>query len=81
MPLPADEKIVAPAEELLKQFEAVFGLLSGFCPVRARGALVCRTTPQEQTATIFDRVPRVDGIEPSNDPLFECSNRGLPSIR
>ena len=28
-------------------------------------------TPREQKKIIFDPIPRVDGIEPSDDPLLE----------
>ena len=30
MPLPTDEKLIALSEELLKQFDAIFGLNPGF---------------------------------------------------
>lgn len=43
MPLPNDEKIVALSEEILKEFEAIFGPHPGFRPVHAKGALVTGT--------------------------------------
>lgn len=35
----------------------------------------------EQKHIIFDPIPRVDGIEPSNDPLFDVRARRLPPQR
>ena len=40
MPLPNDEKLIALSEEILKQFEGMFGPRPGFRPVHARGILL-----------------------------------------
>jgi catalase len=36
MPLPNDEKLIAMSEEILKQFEAMFGSHPGFRPGHAK---------------------------------------------
>jgi catalase len=47
MPLPNDEKLIALSEEILKQFEAMFGPHPGFRPVHAKGILLRGTfTPR-----------------------------------
>ncbi len=43
MPLTTDEKVLALSEELLKQFEGMFGPHPGFRPVHAKGVLVTGT--------------------------------------
>jgi len=51
MPLTTDEKILALSEELLKQFEGMFGPHPGFRPVHAKGALLTGTfTPSSEAA-------------------------------
>ena len=40
MPLPNDEKLIALSEEILKQFEAMFGSHPGFRPGHAKGILL-----------------------------------------
>ncbi|HEY1893662.1 MAG TPA: catalase family peroxidase [Chthoniobacterales bacterium] len=43
MPLPDDKKLIALSEEILKQFEAVFGSHPGFRPGHAKGILLTGT--------------------------------------
>src|SRR5271170_6882221 len=43
MPLPNDEKLIALSQELLQQFDAIFGLNPGFRPAHAKGALLTGT--------------------------------------
>ena len=51
MPLTTDEKVLALSEELLKQFDAMFGAHPGFRPVHAKGALLRGTfTPSSEAA-------------------------------
>jgi catalase len=40
MPLPSDEKLIALSEELLKQFDTIFGLHPGYRPAHAKGVLL-----------------------------------------
>src|SRR5438046_1553305 len=53
MPLPNDEKLIALSEEILKQFEAMFGPHPGFRPVHAKGILLTGTfTPSSAAASL-----------------------------
>lgn len=53
MPLPNDEKLIALSEEILKEFEKVFGPHPGFRPVHAKGTLLTGTfTPTSEAASL-----------------------------
>ena len=53
MPLPSDEKIVALSEELLQQFDTIFGLHPGFRAAHAKGILLTGTfTPSPEAASL-----------------------------
>ena len=78
MPLPNDEKLIALSEEILKQFEAMFGATVHWPAERKvveLGTIALTSTvanhAHEQKQIIFDPIPRLDGIEPSDDPLLE----------
>ncbi len=43
MPLPSDEKIIALSQELIQQFDTMFGLHPGFRPAHAKGTLLTGT--------------------------------------
>ena len=53
MPLPTDEKLLALSQELLQQFDAIFGLNPGFRPVHAKGTLLTGAfTPSAEAASL-----------------------------
>jgi catalase len=53
MPLPTDEKIIALSQQLLQQFDAIFGLNPGFRPAHAKGIMLTgRFTPSAEAATL-----------------------------
>jgi catalase len=53
MPLPSDERVVALANNILQQFDKIFGLHPGFRPAHAKGALLTGTfTPTAQAKSI-----------------------------
>jgi catalase len=53
MPLPSDERVVQLANDLLKQFEALFGPHPGFRAAHAKGVMLSGTfTPSAQAATL-----------------------------
>ncbi|WP_035359225.1 catalase family peroxidase [Edaphobacter aggregans] len=53
MPLPNDEKLIALSEEILKQFEAIFGPHPGFRPAHAKGILLAGVfTPSVDAASL-----------------------------
>lgn len=79
MPLPSDEKIIALSEQLLKQFETMFGRHPGFRPAHAKGLLLTGTfTPFEQAVSLT-RAPHI--AHPSTPVTVRFSNStGLPAI-
>jgi catalase len=53
MPLPTDEKLLALSQELLQQFDAIFGLNPGFRPAHAKGSMLTGTfTPSAEAASL-----------------------------
>jgi catalase len=53
MPLPNDEKLIALSEEILKEFEKVFGPHPGFRPAHAKGTMLTGTfTPSSEAASL-----------------------------
>jgi catalase len=53
MPLPTDEKLIALSEQLLQQFDTIFGLNPGFRPAHAKGIMLTGTfTPSAEAATL-----------------------------
>jgi len=79
MPLPADERVVALANDLLPQFDQLFGLHPGFRPAHAKGLMLTgtfRTAPQAKSLT---RAPHV--LRESTAVTARFSNStGLPQI-
>src|SRR5438876_9127719 len=65
MPLPNDEKLIALSEEILKQFEAMFGPHPGFRPGHAKGILLTGTfTPFSAAASLTRAQHAVGGSTP-----------------
>ena len=53
MPLPNDERLIALSEEILKEFETVFGPHAGYRPVHAKGTMLTGTfTPGKEAASL-----------------------------
>ncbi|HMG02514.1 MAG TPA: catalase family peroxidase [Edaphobacter sp.] len=53
MPLPNDEKLIALSEEILKEFESLFGAHPGFRPVHAKGTMLeGMFTPTKEAAEL-----------------------------
>ena len=91
MPLPSDEKVVALAEVLLKEFDVIFGEHPGFRPTHAKGTLLSGTFRPTQDAASLTRAPHfaresspvlvrfsdTTGIPtiPDNDPVHACGAR------
>jgi catalase len=91
MPLPTDERLIALAEELLKQFDTIFGLHPGFRPAHAKGALLAGTFTPASGAAYLTRAPHIQSestpvtvrfsdttgipLIPDNDP--NASPRGI----
>jgi len=53
MPLPNDEKLIALSEEILEEFEKIFGPQPGFRPAHAKGQMLTGTfTPSAEAASL-----------------------------
>jgi catalase len=79
MPLPSDEKIVQLANDLLGQFDTIFGLHPGFRPAHAKGMMLSGTFTSSQEAMSFTRAPHA--LRESTPVTVRFSNgTGLPLI-
>jgi catalase len=79
MPLPSDPKLLALSENLLKQFDAIFGLNPGFRPAHAKGVLLSGTFTPAASAKDLTRAPHI--TRPSTPVLARFSNStGIPLI-
>jgi catalase len=57
MPLPTDEKLLALANDLLQQFDQLFGLNPGFRPAHAKGTMLSGTFMPTPAAGTLSRAP------------------------
>ena len=57
MPLPSDEKLVALANDLLAQFDQIFGLHPSFRPAHAKGAMLSGVFTPSDEAKSLSRAP------------------------
>lgn len=79
MPLPSDEKLLALSNDILQQFETIFGQHPGFRPAHAKGAMLSGTFTPSPTAPSLTRAPHA--MRPSTPVLVRFSNStGLPLI-
>ncbi len=79
MPLPSDPKLLALSENLLKQFDAIFGLNPGFRPAHAKGILLNGTFTPAASAKDLTRAAHM--TRPSTPVLARFSNStGVPLI-
>lgn len=79
MPLPNDEKLLALANDLLAQFETLFGQHSGFRPAHAKGILLKGTFTPDPSARELTRAPHV--MRESTPVTVRFSNStGLPML-
>jgi catalase len=79
MPLPSDEKLVALGQQIIQQFDKVFGLHPGFRPAHAKGVLVSGTFTPSPDASSLTRAPHA--TRPSTPVTVRFSNStGLPLI-
>ncbi len=79
MPLPSDERIVQLANDLLAQFDVMFGVHPGFRPAHAKGAMLSGTFTPSPQASSLTRAPHV--TRDSTPVTVRFSNgTGLPLI-
>jgi catalase len=79
MPLPQDERIVALAQDLLHQFDQLFGLHPGFRPAHAKGLMLTGAFKPVDAAQKLTRAPHV--LRGSTPVTARFSNStGLPQL-
>jgi len=79
MPLPQDERVVALANDLLSQFDQIFGLHPGFRPAHAKGLMLTGSFTPAPGARSLTRAPHV--TRPSTPETARFSNStGLPQL-
>jgi catalase len=79
MPLPSDEKLIALSQEILKQFDTIFGLHPGFRPTHARGIILKGTFTPLPDAVSLTRAPHLTRDSTQVTARFSSST-GLPLI-
>ena len=79
MPLPSDEKLIALSQDLLKQFDKIFGLHPGFRPAHARGVMLTGTFTPSSEASSLTRAPHITRNSTPVTVRFSSST-GLPQI-
>ena len=79
MPLPTDEKLIALSNDLLQQFENIFGQHPGFRPAHAKGTLLTGSFSAASNAASLSRAPHM--LRSSTPVTVRFSNStGLPLI-
>ena len=79
MPLPSDERLIALSEDLLKQFDTIFGLQPGFRPVHAKGVLLTGSFTPSREAASLTRAPHI--ARESTPVIVRFSNAtGIPLL-
>lgn len=79
MPLPSDEKLLELSNDLLKQFEIIFGEHPGFRPAHAKGLLLSGTFTPSAEAASLTRAPHITRASTPVTARFSNST-GLPRI-
>ena len=79
MPLPSDEKLIALSQDLLKQFDTIFGLHPGFRPAHARGVMLTGAFTPSPDALSLTRAPHITRDSTPVTARFSNSS-GLPQI-
>jgi catalase len=79
MPLPTDERLIALSQDLLQQFDTIFGLHPGFRPAHAKGAMLTGTFTPSPAAPSLTRAPHIQ--QESTPVTVRFSNStGLPLV-
>jgi len=79
MPLPSDEKLIALSNDLIAQFDTIFGLHPGFRPAHAKGILLTGRFTPSKDAPSLTRAPHI--LRESTPVIARFSNStGIPVI-
>ena len=79
MPLPQDERVVALANDLLKQFQTIFGVHPGLRPAHAKGQMFTGTFKPARGAATLSRAPHLSRESTPVTARFSNST-GIPAL-
>jgi catalase len=79
LPLPTDERIIALSQDLLQQFETIFGPHAGFRPAHAKGVMLAGRFTPSQSAASLTRAPHMNRESTPVTARFSNST-GIPVI-
>src|SRR5271165_6718718 len=79
MPLPTDEKLIQLGQDLIAQFDTIFGLHPGFRPAHAKGVLLTGSFTPSSEAASLTRAPHVTRASTPVTVRFSNST-GLPAL-
>jgi catalase len=81
MPLPTDQKLITLSNQLIAQFDALFGKHPGFRPAHARGIMLTGAfTPTKDAATLSSAPHFIVKSEPTPVTVRFSSSTGIPNI-
>jgi catalase len=79
MPLPSDKKLIELGNDLIKQFDTLFGLHPGFRPAHAKGVLLTGSFTPSPDAASLTRAPHITRESTPVTARFSNST-GLPMV-
>jgi catalase len=79
MPLPKDDKLIALGQDLLQQFDTIFGLHPGFRPAHAKGTMLTGTFSPSPDAASLTRAPHINRESTPVTVRFSNST-GIPLV-
>ncbi len=79
MPLTVDENVLTLAQNLIQQFDTIFGLHPGFRPAHAKGVLVAGTFTPSPAAASLTRAPHMNRASTPVTVRFS-DGTGIPMI-
>ena len=79
MPLPKDDKLIALSQDLLQQFDTIFGLHPGFRPAHAKGTMLTGTFSPSPDAASLTRAPHINRESTPVTVRFSNST-GIPLV-
>ena len=79
MPLPKDDKLIAVGQDLLQQFDTIFGLHPGFRPAHAKGTMLTGTFSPSPDAASLTRAPHINRESTPVTVRFSNST-GIPLV-
>ncbi|KAJ6621881.1 catalase related subgroup domain-containing protein [Mycena sp. CBHHK59/15] len=79
MPLPSDQKLITLSEEIIAQFDAIFGLHPGFRPAHARGIMLTGTFTPTSEAAALSSAPHFNQASTPITVRFSSST-GIPLV-